>query len=231
VRRSHWLTTLFAALIFAAPGQSSAQKGKPAVCQVEGVICQGELNITSLVLEMVPQVRSFSQFERISGDDPTIATHETKSMSYGFSLAGGIRLFGVERPVFGMIGAQFDTGLETNTTFVDGSTLHGDVSMSGLGLGLRLRPFRAGKLESFLQAMVYSQWNRGKFEIDDGAPRSETRTHVSAAGDYTAGLIYFPKPFIGLEIGAGYNGQLNKNNADENVRVLFGVTLAARELF
>jgi hypothetical protein len=208
-----------------------AQKGSGGICEVEGVICEGEINITSLVLELVPHLRSFSEFERISGADPNVATHEATSMSYGFTVAGGVRILGVKRPVFGMFGLQYDAGLETNTTFVDGSTVHGDISMAGVGLGLRAHPLRVGRLESYIQAMVYSQWNRGKFDTNDGRLRRETRRHVSAAGDYTAGLLFFASPSVGVQVGAGYNGQFNRNNADENVRVLFGVTLTSRELF
>ena len=231
MQRSPWFVPIVALLFFAAPEKSSAQKGKPAICQVQGVICQGEENITSFLLEMVPQARKFTEFQRVSGADPLVATHEAKAVSYGFGLVGGVRLFGVNRPVFGVLGAQFDTGLETNTVFADGSSVHGDVSMYGLGIGLRVHPFRKGRLESFLQGMLYSQWNRGEFDIDDGIPRSETRRHVTASGDYTAGLILSLTPAVGIEIGAGYNGQLNKNNADENIRVLFGLTLTSRQVF
>ena len=231
MRRLPWLVPLLGLLVLAAPEKSSAQKGKPAICQVQGVICQGEENITSFLLEMVPQARKFTQFERVSGAGPLVETHEAKSVSYGFGLVGGMRLFGDDRPVFAMLGAQFDAGLETNTVFSDGSSVHGDVSMYGLGIGLRMHPFRKGRVEGFMQAMLYSQWNRGKFDIDDGIPRSETRKHVTATGDYTAGLILSLTPAVGIEIGAGYNGQFNKDNADENLRVLFGLTLTSRQVF
>ena len=227
------LKPLFAAqlvlLAAAIPQIALGQKISP--CEVSSAKC--DTHISRQMIEIAPHVRNFIEWEAVSAAVPGVVENNAQSISGGISGNVLVALDGVGTPdyVYGVGGFQYDTFLEMDVKLADDTRVRSDVSMYGAGVGLRAQP-RSGKVRAWGQVMIVSQWNSGKFTTDDGASSQEdTRTHQTFVGDYSAGVIYFPTREVGIEVGAGYNGQFDKKNADENFRIGVGLVFSARSLF
>ena len=188
--------------------------------------------ISTHTLEILPQARTFTNWARVSGG-PSVIDHTADDVSLGLGVQVGINVGALGRvPIDFMFGTQFDVGLSTNFKAQTGDSVSGSVAMYGLGAGFRASPVNKRRVQAFMAAMMYMQLNRGEFDLTyGGVTRSETRRHETLAGDYTAGVMFFPTASVGFEVAVGYNGQFKQNNADENVRAMFGLVLSLGQRF
>jgi hypothetical protein len=190
--------------------------------QVDLAAIPGQVVLDARFLELTSEFRKFPRWEDISGDDPAVVEHDAKSISYGAGLNFGQRLG--DRPIWLTLGGFYGTGLETNTTLANGDRVHGAIDNIGVGAGLRVVPYESQRFGLFLWAMGFYEWNNGEFEtFDGGSTVSEKRIHKTWTGDYGVGAVYLVGETLGLDFGLGYNGQFNKENADEAFRVYLGL--------
>jgi len=192
---------------------------RAAYAQVDARLNTPQVVITSTFIELTAEFRKFPRWEEISGNNPAVVEHEAKSISYGGGFTLGQRLGG--QPIWATIGGFYGTGLETTTMLASGDQVHGTVKNYGLGAGLRIVPYEADRSAVFMWAMGFHEWNSGDFEVSD--VETENRTHTSWTGDYGVGAVYLLAQRVGIDFGIGYNGQFNKNNADEAFRVYAGL--------
>lgn len=192
-----------------------------AHAQLDARLNTPQVVITSTFIELTAELRKFPRWEDISGNDPAVVQHEAKSISYGGGFTLGQRLGG--KPIWATVGGYYGTGLETNTTLASGDRVHGKIDNMGLGAGLRVVPYEGFRSALFMWAMGFHEWNNGDFEVVGGATVTEKRIHRSWTGDYGVGAVYLLAQRIGIDFGAGYNGQFNNKNADEAFRVYAGL--------
>lgn len=197
--------------------------------QVDLAVIPRQVVIDARFLELTTEFRKFPRWEDISGDDPAVVEHNAKSISYGAGLTIGQRLG--DRPIWATVSGFYGTGLETTTTLANGNRVHGAIDNIGLGAGLRVVPYEAQRFGLFLWAMGFYEWNNGDFDVFDGSTRSEKRIHKTWTGDYGVGALYLVGQTLGLDFGIGYNGQFNKDNADEAFRVYLGLFINGPKLF
>jgi hypothetical protein len=213
------------ALAFVATAFPGGASGQTAVSYFRAAMLDKppqQIDLDTRFVEVSLNFRDFINWKAVSGDNPAVVKHDVTATSLGVSTQLGFR-FG-EKPLWGVVGGHYDTGLETSTELSNGQTVHSEVDSYGVGVGLRTAPYRLVDLLFFAWAMGYLDWNNGDFDYDAG-DYVENRKLRSVTGDYGVGVLYLLNRTTGIDFGIGYNGQFKKKNADENVRVFLGVYL------
>lgn len=169
------------------------------------------------------QWRHFYKWEKVSGDDPSVAQHDAKSTAYGPAAYAGFK-FG-RLPIWGMAGGYAAYGLETNTTLTNGDRIRGEVDNYGLGAGVRWLINPDARFNPYVGISAFHQWNKGKFRISPalGGESTDERTHKSWTKEISIGGTYWMRPRVALDVGIGWNTQFDSQNADENI--LLGLNL------
>jgi hypothetical protein len=201
----------------------SALTARVADAQLDPRLKTPEVVVTSTFMEFTAELRKFPRWKRISGDNPAVVKHDASTKAYGGGFNFGQKLGSL--PVWVTIGGFYVTGLGTNTTLATGTTIHGSVDNVGAGAGLRLVAYEEDRSAVFMWAMGFHEWDNGDFEIVHGETVTETRIHKSWSGDYGVGAVYLLGQRVGIDYGVGYNGQFNKKNADEALRIYVGLHL------
>ena len=200
----------------------SALTAHAADAQLDPRLNTPQVVITSTFIELSAELRKFPRWKRISGDDAAVVKHDANTRSYGGGFTLGQKLGSL--PVWATVGGFYGTGLKTNTTLATGAEVHGSVKTMGLGAGLRFVLYEEYESAAYVWAMGFHEWNNGDFEVVAGGETvTENRIHTSWTGDFGIGSVYLLTQRIGVDFGVGYNGQFNKANADEALRIYAGL--------
>lgn len=169
------------------------------------------------------EFRHFYKWEDVSGDDPSVVTHDATSSSHGAGLYIGAKVG--DWPVWAMVGGYYAGGLETNTTLDNGHRIRGEVDQYALGGGLRFLIHPDDVFNPYFWFGGLHTWNKGDFEETNAVAESDHRVLKSWTGEYGIGATYWVRPRVGLDFGLSYNGQFSGENADENVRGSVGMII------